>query len=83
MYMPLMHAESLALQDECVARFTRLQADAPDALKQRFQSNIDFARQHRDIIARFGRFPYRNAALGRIDTAEEKEFLLKGPRFGQ
>ena len=83
LYMPLMHAESLALQDECVARFTRLQADAPDSLKQRFQGNIDFARQHRDIIARFGRFPYRNAALRRIDTAEEKDFLLKGPRFGQ
>ncbi|MCZ8255789.1 MAG: DUF924 domain-containing protein [Polaromonas sp.] len=83
MYMPLMHAESLALQDECVARFTRLQADAPASLKQRFQSNIDFAHQHRDIIVRFGRFPYRNAALGRIDTAEEADFLLKGPRFGQ
>jgi uncharacterized protein (DUF924 family) len=83
LYMPLMHAESLALQDECVARFTRLQADAPESLKQRFQSNIDFAHQHRDIIARFGRFPYRNAALGRLDTAEEADFLLKGPRFGQ
>ncbi|SFU38968.1 Uncharacterized conserved protein, DUF924 family [Polaromonas sp. YR568] len=83
LYMPLMHAESLALQDECVARFVRLQADAPDSLKQRLQSNIDFAHLHRDIIARFGRFPYRNAALGRLDTAEEADFLLKGPRFGQ
>jgi uncharacterized protein (DUF924 family) len=83
LYMPLMHAESLALQDECVARFTRLQADAPDSLKPRFQGNIDFAHQHRDIIARFGRFPYRNTALGRLDTAEDKDFLIKGPRFGQ
>lgn len=83
LYMPLMHAEILALQDECVARFTRLQADAPDALKQRLQGNLDFAHQHRDIIARFGRFPYRNAALGRADTPEETDFLLKGPRFGQ
>lgn len=83
LYMPLMHAESLALQDECVARFTRLQADAPDSLKQRLQGNVDYAHQHRDIIARFGRFPYRNAVLGRLDTAEEADFLLKGPRFGQ
>ncbi|WP_431097311.1 DUF924 family protein [Polaromonas aquatica] len=83
MYMPLMHAENLTLQDECVARFTRLQADAPASLKQRFQGNLDFAHQHRDIIARFGRFPYRNASLGRTDTAEEADFLLKGPRFGQ
>jgi uncharacterized protein (DUF924 family) len=83
LYMPLMHAESLALQDECVARFTRLQAEAPASLKQRLQSNVDFAHQHRDIIARFGRFPYRNAALRRLDTPEEADFLLKGPRFGQ
>lgn len=83
LYMPLMHAENLALQDECVARFNRLIADAPEALKQRLQGNLDFAHQHRDIIASFGRFPYRNAALGRADTGEEQDFLLKGPRFGQ
>lgn len=83
LYMPLMHAENLALQDACVASFTRLVADAPDTLKPRLQDNLDFARKHRDIVARFGRFPYRNAALGRSDTPEEKDFLLKGPRFGQ
>ncbi|MDP3795941.1 MAG: DUF924 family protein [Polaromonas sp.] len=82
-YMPLMHAEDLALQDECVARFTRLVAQAPDSLKQRLQGNLDYARQHQAIIARFGRFPYRNAALGRVNTPEEEEFLRKGPRFGQ
>jgi uncharacterized protein (DUF924 family) len=83
MYMPLMHAENLALQDQCVACFTQLVAEAPDALKQRLQSNLDFARQHQDIISRFGRFPYRSAALGRSNTPDEDEFLLKGPRFGQ
>ena len=81
--MPLMHAEDLSLQEECVARFSRLVADAPEDLKQRLQGNLDFARQHRDIVARFGRFPYRNAVLGRSNTLEENEFLLKGPRFGQ
>jgi uncharacterized protein (DUF924 family) len=83
LYMPLMHAENLALQDQCVACFTQLVAEAPDALKQRLQSNLDFARQHQDIISRFGRFPYRNAVLGRSNTPDEDEFLLKGPRFGQ
>ena len=83
LYMPLMHAESPPLQDECVARFTRLVDDAPEALKQRLQGNLDFAHQHRDIIKLFGRFPYRNAALGRADTPEEQDFLRKGPRFGQ
>ena len=82
-YMPLMHAENLALQDECVARFLQLVAVAPEALKERLQGNLDFARQHRDIIARFGRFPYRNAALGRASTPEEQAFLASGPRFGQ
>jgi uncharacterized protein (DUF924 family) len=83
LYMPLMHAENLALQDQCVACFTQLVTDAPEALKPRLQGNLDFARQHQVIISRFGRFPYRNAALGRSNTRDEDEFLLKGPRFGQ
>lgn len=83
LYMPLMHAENLALQNECVSRFTQLVADAPDTLKPRLQNNLDFARQHQEIIATFGRFPYRNVALGRISTAAEETFLINGPRFGQ
>ena len=38
---------------------------------------LDYAQQHRDIIERFGRFPHRNAVLGRTSTAEEKEFLTQ------
>lgn len=83
LYMPLMHAEHLALQDECVRRFSALAAQVPATLQARIASHLDFARQHRDIIIRFGRFPYRNAALGRANTAQEQEFLKKGPRFGQ
>ncbi|CAM3598290.1 DUF924 domain-containing protein [Polaromonas hydrogenivorans] len=83
MYMPLMHAEDAALQETCVACFSQLVADAPDALKPKLQGNLDFARQHQDIIQRFGRFPYRNAALGRSDSPGEAEFLRSGPRFGQ
>ncbi len=83
MYMPLMHAENLALQDECVKRFRQLALDAPEALKPNLAGNGDFAAQHRDIVARFGRFPYRNAVLGRTSTPEEEEFLKSGPRFGQ
>jgi uncharacterized protein (DUF924 family) len=83
LYMPLMHAESPALQDEGVARFTRLRADVPEALKQRLQGHLDYAHEHQAIIARFGRFPYRNAVLGRADTPEEEDFLREGPRFGQ
>jgi hypothetical protein len=65
-----------------VACFSELVADAPAALKPKLQGNLDFAIQHQAIIARFGRFPYRNAVLGRASTAEENGFLRDGPRFG-
>ena len=81
--MPLMHAEDLGLQDECVRRFEQLPAGAPPERRQDLEGHLKFAREHRDIIARFGRFPYRNAALGRTSSAEEAEFLRDGPRFGQ
>ena len=67
-YMPLEHAEDLALQDKCLTLFTSL--GEPDYLK--------FAHLHREIIARFGRFPHRNAILGRKSTAEELAFLAEG-----
>ncbi|MFZ9851195.1 MAG: DUF924 family protein, partial [Vulcanococcus sp.] len=63
--MPLMHAEDLAIQEAALPLFERF-CDARTAA---------FARRHRDVIARFGRFPHRNAALGRASTAEELAFL--------
>ena len=64
-YLPHMHSEALADQERCVALFRAL-GDA-ELLK--------WAELHADIIRRFGRFPHRNAALGRSSTAEEVEFL--------
>jgi len=61
LYMPFMHAEDLAAQDRGVALFEAL-GDA---------GTLAFMKQHRDIVARFGRFPHRNAVLGRASTAEE------------
>lgn len=81
--MPLMHAENLALQDECVRRFRQLAEEAPPERRESLQGNANFAVQHRDIIARFRRFPHRNTAMGRESTAEEEAFLTSGPRFGQ
>ena len=83
MYMPLMHAEDLARQRQCVACFTALLVDAPADLKERLQGNLDFAQQHLDIIERFGRFPHRNAVLGRVNSPDEAAYLTDGPRFGQ
>lgn len=83
LYMPLMHAESPALQDECVLKFEALVRQSPPALQQKLQGNLKAAREHADIVHRFGRFPHRNAVLGRSSTPEETEFLTHGPRFGQ
>lgn len=66
-YLPFMHSERLEDQDLCVELSGRTGEDT-----QRF------ARLHRDIIARFGRFPHRNAVLGRPTTPEEQQFLDGG-----
>jgi len=70
--MPLMHSESLQRQEQSIAQFTALDARAPDS---GFAANVDFALRHKRIIERFGRYPHRNAILGRTLTAEELEFL--------
>ncbi len=67
-YLPLEHAEDLALQGQCLA----LMQAAGDA------GFVKYAAQHRDIIGRFGRFPHRNAPLGRTSTPEEAAFLAGG-----
>lgn len=72
LYMPLMHSEDRVHQDTSVGAFDRLAgADAPSAIT----GAVRYARSHRDIVSRFGRFPHRNAALGRPSTPEEIEFL--------
>lgn len=74
-YLPLEHAESLALQDLSVMLFQVLLDEAPPALQGAFRGYLDFARRHRDIIRRFGRFPHRNRILGRESGAAELVFL--------
>jgi uncharacterized protein (DUF924 family) len=77
-YMPLQHAESLDVQDESVAAFRRLLDEAPGDLQSTFRDALSDAVEHRDVIARFGRFPGRNAALERKSSAEEAEWLAAG-----
>jgi uncharacterized protein (DUF924 family) len=67
-YMPLEHSERLLDQFESVRLFERLAADGLDA-------PLEWARRHFDVIKRFGRFPHRNAILGRASTPAELEFL--------
>lgn len=73
-YLPLMHSESLDVQEESLAAFRRLVDEAPSELRQHFKAVLRAAQQHRDLIARFGRFPHRNRVLGRPDTAAEREW---------
>ena len=70
-YMPYMHAESLDAQNESVALFTALDSE----------SHLKFAHLHRDVIEKFGRFPYRNELLGRISTTEEIAYVEKHGSF--
>ena len=74
-YLPLEHSESLADQQRSVSLFQKLVDDAGPDQKPTFAEYLDFAARHRDIISRFGRFPHRNKALGRISTSEELSFL--------
>ncbi len=71
-YLPLEHSENLDDQNRAVALFSALTPDKTNLV------GLDFAERHRRVIERFGRFPNRNAALGRENTPEETEFLV-GP----
>jgi len=66
LYMPFMHAEDVQLQNRSVTLFTKL------------GSNQKFANEHRDVIAKFGRFPHRNKVLGRQTRDEEQAAIDAG-----
>lgn len=82
-YMPLMHAENPELQEESLACFQRLHDEMPTEVAGKVAENLKHARQHRNIIARFGRFPHRNRVLGRENTPEEEAYLKDAPSYGQ
>jgi uncharacterized protein (DUF924 family) len=75
-YLPFEHAEDLATQREGLRLFAQLELDVPALV-----GLLHWAQRHHDIIERFGRFPHRNAALGRTSTPEELE-LLRQPGSG-
>ena len=74
-YLPLEHAESREAQARSVAVYTALASEVPPSQRTLFEDYLKFAHDHRVIVDRFGRFPHRNAVLGRVSTAEEVEFL--------
>ena len=75
-FLPFEHSEDMADQDEAVRLIEGLGEPGPDG-----KTYADYARAHRDVIERFGRFPHRNAALGRESTDEERAWLEAGGGF--
>ena len=74
-YLPLEHSESLADQEMCVKLFEQLAREARPAFKDFCETTLDYARQHEDVIRRFGRFPHRNTVLRRPSTRDEQAYL--------
>lgn len=72
-FMPFQHSEELADQEFCCTLFASLGDE----------DNAKHATEHRNIVARFGRFPHRNEVLGRASTAAERDYLKNAKRFGQ
>ncbi|MVV48643.1 DUF924 domain-containing protein [Pseudomonas sp. PB120] len=81
-YLVFEHCENLSVQNEAVSRYIDLVAQQPETDRALFSDYLDYAEKHQQVIARFGRFPHRNAVLGRESTAEELVFLSgPGSRF--
>ena len=82
LYLPLEHAESLAMQERAVSLYAQLAHGVAADEQALFNGFLDYARRHCDVVARFGRFPHRNEILGRASTPDEREFLKQpGSRF--
>jgi uncharacterized protein (DUF924 family) len=78
--LPFEHSEDVADQDVSVLLFARMTVDAPENWKERRRNGLDIAIKHRDLIRKFGRFPHRNAVLGREPTEKETAFLAERGR---
>ena len=74
-YLPFEHSEDLEDQDRSVELFRELALSVPEEQRPTFAAFVDYAKRHREVIVRFGRFPHRNRILGRESTAEEIAFL--------
>ncbi len=78
--LPFEHSEDVADQDYSLLLFAKITVDASEDWKERRRNGLDIAARHRDVIRKFGRFPHRNAMLGRESTEEEAAFLAEHGR---
>jgi uncharacterized protein (DUF924 family) len=76
--LPLAHSERLGIHERMVALCEAMIAEAPEKLRRIYTFSTSQARGHRDVLARFGRHPHRNAVLGRISSEEERAYIAEG-----
>lgn len=77
LWLPFEHAEDRAVQAECVAGITALAEQAPADVADVFKMYITYAIKHQQVVDQFGRFPHRNAILGRPDAPAERAYLAQ------
>jgi len=83
-YLPLMHSEKLELHERMHKFLTEQVETLPEGWqKERAKMNLSFGEKHTEVIKRFGRYPHRNKALGRVNTPEEEEYLKDADSWGQ
>lgn len=80
-YLPLEHSEAMDDQQRAVALFGALAKEAREPFAAFTRNTLDYAHQHLDVIRQFGRFPHRNAVVGRVTTQEEAAWLAEGGGF--
>lgn len=80
-YLPLEHAEDLALQWRSVTLFRALALQASPGARGQYENFLDYARRHCEVVTRYGRFPHRNAVLARPSTPDERAYLAEGGGF--
>lgn len=78
--LPFQHHEDAASQDHSVLMAADAAVNGPENMRDMHRIFLDFATKHRDLIRKFGRYPHRNAHLGRISTPEELAFVQKHGR---
>ena len=83
-FMPLQHSELLKIQEKSVSIYNALAESVSGTMHETFLATAQFAELHHDIVAEFGRFPHRNAVLGRPNSSAEATYLSgDSPSFGQ
>ena len=82
-YHPFEHSESLTEQNRAVALFEAFVEDVDHEWRDFAEGFLGFARGHREVVARFGRFPHRNEVMKRANSAAETDYLKKASSYGQ